>query len=156
MGNLRDFIGRFNHTKVGVLSWYEVKNHVNILAEWFVLDSSLEEDVSGLYSLVTKLEADLCLYKPVDCEAGFRPLTNLTPISARVARRPPDSRSEHLYRVPGHAFKADRSAEFNRLPDNPEQDSTRCSSRRLWRWIRMYGYDAVHSVPDWVMTILMN
>ena len=36
--------------------------------QWIVLDSSLEEDVSGLYSLVAKLEIDLCLYKS---DAGY-------------------------------------------------------------------------------------
>lgn len=106
------------------------------------MDSSLEEDVSGLYSLVTKLEADLCLYKPRGLRSRIQALDELDAYFGEGYIET-SHEVEHLYRRARAAqfrMEALNSAAYRTIRSKIRRG---VQPDRLWRWIRMYGYDDV-------------
>ena len=107
---------------------------------------------SGLYALVTKLEADLCLYKPRGLRSRIQALDELDAYfgdgCTETSLAAPEG--EHLYRrarAMQLRMESLNSAAYRTIHRTIRNKIRRgVQPERLWRWIRMYGYDGA-AVP---------
>jgi hypothetical protein len=122
---------------------------VNILTEWFVVGSRLQEGDSGLYALVTKLEADSSLAKPGRLKSRIRLLDELDAYCGEGCAESSDGdpawkRAHKRARALQGRIETLNSAAYRTIRRKIRQGVTREKWRR---WIRLYGFETGAPVP---------